>query len=95
MPQYYEYELAKAAHKLVAEWFKLKPGETFVVSGDTESDARVVEATAAAAYAVGAKPLVIWNASPLGVGKAAGSLFARRSHRSGSQVCRRVVRIQQ
>jgi len=71
MPQYYEYELAKAAHRLVAEWFKLKPGETFIVSGDTESDPRVVEATAAAAFAVGAKPLVIWNASPLGVGKAA------------------------
>jgi 2,5-dihydroxypyridine 5,6-dioxygenase len=71
MPQYYEYELAKAAHRLVKEMFKLKPGETFVVTGDTESDPRVVEATAAAAYAVGAKPLVMWNASPLGVGKAA------------------------
>lgn len=71
MPQYYEYELAKAAHRLVSEWFKLKPGETFVVSGDTESDPRVVEATAAAAFTIGAKPLVIWNASPRGVGKAA------------------------
>jgi 2,5-dihydroxypyridine 5,6-dioxygenase len=71
LPQYYEYELARAARILVAEWFKLKPGETFVVTGDTESDPRVVEATAAAAFAIGAKPLVMWNASPRGVGKAA------------------------
>ena len=64
MPQYYEYELAKAARMLVSEMFKLKPGETFVVTADTESDPRVVDATAAAAFAAGAKPLVVWNASP-------------------------------
>lgn len=75
MPQYYEYELARAAHKLVSEMFKLRPGETIVVTADTESDPRVVEATAAAAFAVGAKPLVIWNASPLGVAKAADSML--------------------
>ena len=75
IPQYYEYELARAAHKLVSELFKLKPGETFVVTADTESDPRVVEATAAAAFAVGAKPLVVWNASPLGVAKAADPML--------------------
>ncbi len=75
MPQYYEYELARAAHKLVSECFKLKPGETIVVTGDTESDPRVVEATAAAAFAVGAKPLVVWNASPLGVAKEADPML--------------------
>ena len=71
MPQYYEYELAKAAHKLVTEMLKLKPDETIVITADTESDPRVVDATAGAAFAVGAKPMVIWIASPLGVGKAA------------------------
>jgi len=75
MPQYYEYELTKAAHILVSKMFKLKPEETFVVTGDTESDPRVVEATAAAAFAIGAKPLVVWNASPLGVGKAADAML--------------------
>ena len=75
MPRYYEYELAKATYKLVSKCFKLKPGETFVVTADTESDPRVVEATAAAAFAVGAKPLVIWNASPLGVGKGADPML--------------------
>jgi len=38
MPQYYEYELAKAAHKLVTEMLKLKPDETIVITADTESD---------------------------------------------------------
>ncbi|MDH5746645.1 MAG: aminopeptidase [Candidatus Bathyarchaeota archaeon] len=75
MPQYYEYELGKAAHKLVSEMYKLKPGETFVITADTESDPRVVDATAAAAFAVGAKPMVIWTASPLGVGKAADPML--------------------
>lgn len=75
MPQYYEYELTHAAHKLVSEMFKLKPGETFAITADTESDPRVVEATAGAAWAVGAKPMVIWIGSPLGVGKAADPLI--------------------
>ena len=75
MPQYYEYELTKAAHKLVSEMFRLKPGETLVITADTESDPRVVDATAAAAFAVGAKPLVVWTASPLGVGKAADPML--------------------
>jgi len=75
MPQFYEYELTKAAHKLVFEMYKLKKGETFVITADTESDPRVVEATAAAAFATGAKPMVIWTASPLGVGKAADPML--------------------
>jgi len=75
MPQFYEYELNKAAHKLASEMFKLKEGETFAITADTESDPRVVEATAAAAFAAGAKPMVIWTASPLGVGKAADPML--------------------
>jgi leucyl aminopeptidase (aminopeptidase T) len=75
MPKLYEFELAKAADVLVRELFKLKEGEEFVITADTESDERVVEATASAAFAVGAKPLVIWNASPLGVGKAADPML--------------------
>ncbi len=75
MPQYYEYELAKAAYKLVSQMFRLKAGETFVITADTESDRRVVDATAAAAFTVGAKPMVVWTASPLGVGKAADPML--------------------
>lgn len=75
MPQKYEYELVNAAHKLVSQMVKLKTGETIVITADTESDPRVVDATAAAAFTVGAKPMVVWTASPLGVGKAADPML--------------------
>jgi len=75
MPDYYEYELGKTAHKIASELFKLKPNETFIITADTESDPRAVNAMATAAFAVGAKPMVIWTASPLGVGKAADSML--------------------
>jgi len=71
----YEYELGKAADVLTRELFKLKPGETFVLTADTESDPRVVNATARSAFALGAKPMVIWLASPLGVGKVADPML--------------------
>ena len=75
MPKWYEFELGKAADILTRELFKLKEGEVFVITADTESDERVVEATARAAFACGAKPMVIWLASPLGVGKAADPML--------------------
>jgi len=71
----YEFELGKAADILTRELFKLKVGETFIITADTESDMRVVEATAGAAFACGAKPMVIWTASPMGVGKAADPML--------------------
>ncbi len=71
----YEYELTKAAKCLVEDMFQLKEGETFIITADTESDRRVVDATAACAHAVGAKPMVIWLPAPLGVGKAADPML--------------------
>lgn len=67
----YKFELNKACLLLVRDMLKLKPGETFVVLGDTESDPQVVEGTASAAFAVGAKPMVIWVETPLGSHKSA------------------------
>ncbi|MDK2896569.1 MAG: hypothetical protein PWP04_689 [Candidatus Atribacteria bacterium] len=75
----YEYELGKAADILVKELFKLKEGETLVITADTESDPRVVNATARSAFSMGAKPLVVWNASPLGVGKAADPMLPQEA----------------
>lgn len=75
----YEYELGKSADILCRELFKLRPGETFAITCDTESDARVVDAVARAAFAVGAKPLVMRVASPLGVGKAADPMLPVRA----------------
>ncbi|GAI46653.1 unnamed protein product, partial [marine sediment metagenome] len=76
---YYEYELGKAAKILCEDLFKLKPGETFVITADTESDDRVVDATATAAFACDAKPMVIYTASPLGVGKVADPMLPLES----------------
>jgi len=75
MAELYEYELGKASKVLVEELFKLKPGETMIITADTESDPRVVDATARAAFAAGGKPMVVWLASPLGVGKAADPML--------------------
>jgi len=79
MPGWYEFELGKAADILTRELFKLKEGETIVITADTESDERVVNATARAAFTLGAKPMVVWLASPLGVGKAADPMFPTES----------------
>src|SRR5450759_904551 len=58
--QYYSFELLAAAKKLVEEVMLAKPGENVGISADTQSDWRVVKATAQAAYAAGATPTVIW-----------------------------------
>ncbi len=59
-PDYYAYELGLAARKLVSEVLPVAPGQQVVITADTASDARVVQATAQAAFAVGAVPTVIW-----------------------------------
>ena len=71
----YQYELGKASKIITEELFNLKPGETFIITADTKSDPRVVDATASAAFAIGAKPMVIWMASPLGNNKAADPML--------------------
>ena len=75
MSKLFEYELHKAAAILVRDMFRLQPGETFVITADTGSDQRVVQAVASAAHTAGAIPMVINLASPLGVGKAADPLL--------------------
>ncbi|MDI7277287.1 MAG: hypothetical protein QME94_15025 [Anaerolineae bacterium] len=58
--EFYALELAHAAHRLVTEVRPLRPGQQVLLTGDSASDMRVVRATAAAAYTVGAIPTVIW-----------------------------------
>lgn len=70
MLHYLEWEIYRGAHKIVGDLLGLKPEESIVITADTESDSRVVNAVAAAAHQIGAKPLVVWMvASPYGVGK--------------------------
>jgi len=64
----YEFELGKAAHVLINEMCQVKKGETVILTADTESDPRVVNAVAQAVFTVGAKPLVMWMATPPGPG---------------------------
>ena len=71
----YEYELGLAAERVVRELFRLQAGETLVITGDTESDWRVINATARSAFAAGGRPMVVLHPSPQGVGKAADPLL--------------------
>jgi len=57
---YLSYEVAAAARKLVEQVMLAKPGEQVAITADTASDPRVVEATANAAFAAGAVPVVLW-----------------------------------
>jgi leucyl aminopeptidase (aminopeptidase T) len=58
--EYLSFELAGAARKLVEQIMLAKPGENLVITADTATDWRVVEATAKAAYVAGAVPVVMW-----------------------------------
>jgi len=71
VPGFMEFELAVAAQKLVRDVLKVSSGEEVVITADTSSDWRVVEATARAAAVVGGKPVVVLHQTPIGVGKAA------------------------
>lgn len=79
MSKRYDFELGKAADILVRELFKLEPGEEFLITADTKADFRVVEATARAAFTIGAKPMVLWHSSPIGIGKAADPMLPLKS----------------
>jgi leucyl aminopeptidase (aminopeptidase T) len=59
-PEFYSFEMAKAARKFVEQIMLVTPGEHVVITADTGSDARVVNATAQAVYAADASPIVIW-----------------------------------
>jgi len=75
MAKLYEYELGKSADILMKEMFQLKAGETIIITADTESDERVVNAAARSAFSLGAKPMVIWLPAPYGVAKAADPML--------------------
>ncbi len=75
----YVYELGKAGDILCRDLFKLKPGEIFVITADTESDWNVVNATARSAFSCGAKPMVITFPAPLGVSEAADDMLPQEA----------------
>lgn len=66
-----EFELQKAADKLVREVFGVKEKETVVITADTKSNPVLINSVAAAVHSAGGFPAVITIATPNGVGKAA------------------------
>lgn len=69
MVKLFEFELTKSANTIVNELALVKKGETVVITADTMSDEKIVNAVAGAVFAAGAKPMVIWCPTPRGVGK--------------------------
>ncbi len=56
---YLSWEVQQAARKVIRDIMLVKPGETVLITSDTTTDERVVNATAAAAMEIGAYPIVI------------------------------------
>ncbi len=65
----YGYEVGKAADVLIRGLLGVQEGETVVITADTGSDARAADACASAAYACGAKPVVVYHICPGRMGK--------------------------
>jgi len=57
--EYLSWEILQAAKKIINDIMLVKPGETVLITADTTSDIRVIQATAAAALDAGAKPIVM------------------------------------
>ena len=57
--EYKRLEVAKAAFSLVRDIMLVKPGETVVITADTATDMRVVDAVMKAAYAIQAVPVLV------------------------------------
>lgn len=66
-----QYDLQRAADKLINEMFRLKEGENVVISADTSSSMEVVDAVASSARAAGGRVMVVTFPTPGGVGQAA------------------------
>ena len=66
--EYMNLELQKGAYTLAKEIMLIKPGENVVISGDTASDKRVIDAVAGAVYSIGGIPTIINYATAPTVG---------------------------
>ncbi len=66
----FQYELIKGADTVVKEGLKLREGELLIITADTASDERVVDAIAQSAFTTGAKFLVVWSHTPRGTAMA-------------------------
>ena len=59
-PTNYNLERAKVAKVIMEDMFQVKPGESVAITADSGNDPDLMNAFAAAAYAIGGKPLLLW-----------------------------------
>jgi leucyl aminopeptidase (aminopeptidase T) len=71
MPECLDLEIAIAAHKVIKDLTKVKPGESVLITIDSRGYWKVAEETAKAAVVAGAKVLLAWHNTPNGYGKLA------------------------
>ena len=58
--EYMSFELTKGAMTLARDVMLVKPGESVVITGDSCTDRRVVEAAANAVFTIGGHPVIIY-----------------------------------
>jgi leucyl aminopeptidase (aminopeptidase T) len=58
--EYYEFEKARASHRLINEVLQVHSGQQVLITADTQSDKRVVESNARAVLAAGGVPVVLY-----------------------------------
>lgn len=75
----YDFELGKSAKTLVKDIMEVEEGDNVVITADTNSSKEVVDATAREVFTAGGKPVVIWLATPEGVGKAADPMLPQKT----------------
>ncbi len=69
MPTSLDLEVAVAAHKVVNELCAVKTGESLLVTVDSAGSFRIAEEIAKAGEVAGAKVMLAWHSTPVGVGK--------------------------
>lgn len=69
MPTRLDLEVAEAAQKVVREICRLKAGESLLVTVDSAGSFHVAEEIAKAGESVGARVMLAWHSTPIGVGK--------------------------
>lgn len=75
----YDFELGLSARRLVRDILNVRKDEVVALTADTLSSEEVITATARAVFESEAKPLVLWNATPDGVGKAADPMLPQKA----------------
>jgi 2,5-dihydroxypyridine 5,6-dioxygenase len=69
MPTSLDLEVAVASHKVVRDLCAVKVGESLLVTVDSAGSFRIAEEVAKAGEVAGAKVMLAWHSTPVGVGK--------------------------